>query len=935
MARMTQGDIVRFVPHLTAQRAARMTQPMSGAEADDLHGALLFADISGFSRMTEALASRSDGAEQIGHHLNQYLGRLVDLIEAHGGDVLKFAGDAVIAFWPGTPQDAGVARAAAACALRAQRDLAGFRAGDVTLSMRICISSGAVRLLHVGGVLNRWETVPSGTPVTDLAALKPLTPIGAVVVSAETWVLLGDGFAGAPAQHDANAASSGILSSVPDPSPNVAPVAAGPAPMQLRWSEALPAGVPLHREPGTSEAEERFRAWVPGVLLSIAANGVSEWLSELRRVSVVFVQLPLVTAEGVDLARLHGLVAALQRSVYRYDGGIDKISVDEKGAVLIAAFGLPPLSHEDDPARSLHAAMAMRKVIADHGVPANIGVATGQVFCGTVGTTSRCEYTVIGHTVNLAARLMEASHGRLLCDEATQRLATSQLEVLPVETMAVRGRQEPVRVFSPSGLVRAAVRAKHALVGRATERDALSRAMQSVLRAHQSADVVVEGEAGIGKSRLLNELEQQAVAFGMRVLRGAGDAVDRNVPYLPWRTVFAELFGIGPADSAHDRSAKVDAAVALLPADLRALSPLVESVIALEHGHDDAVDAFSGAARQAQTHRVLIGLLEQAVQSGQLCIILEDCHWMDSASWALLRELRVTVKPLLIVLATRPLEQPIPEYDAHLADASVQRLRLVPLGSDDCGALAAQRLGVRTVPPEVIDFIAQRAGGNALYVEELAAVLHEKGSLIVNGDQAQLAVTVQELSRTPLPATVEGLIVSRLDALEAGQQLALKVASVVGRQFPVDVVRDVYPLPERQPEVIAMLPMLVDQDLLRFAELPAHFLFKHVLTQEAVYGLMLFGQRRGLHRAVAEWYEKATAEDPLHVLPVLAHHWHSAEEWARAVTCLERSAEQNLERFANREAVELLNQAMALDRDHPGLSTPARQATWQRQLAEA
>ena len=943
------ADIARFVPDVTARRAARMTGAMGHAAADGFSGALFFADISGFSRLTEHLASRPDGAEQIGAYLNQYLGRLVDAIEAHGGDVLKFAGDAVIAMWTahdveGDPTHGlGTAmQAAAACALRAQRELEGFVAGDVTLSMRICLDAGEIRLLHVGGVLNRWETVPCGRPVTELAALKPLTPIGAVVVSHRAWRLLDWRFRGRAAEEFADPRQPSRDFDAPQlgARAQVSPDVAAAMPMRLSWTETLSAAQPLQRQSVSAETEELLRAWVPGVMLSSLANGLSEWHSELRRVSVVFAQLPSATAEDTDLDRVQTLVAALQRSVYRFDGGIDKISVDEKGAVLIAAFGLPPLSHEDDPLRSLHAAMAMRKAMADQGVSASIGVATGQVFCGTVGTNVRCEYTVLGHTVNLASRLMEASDGRLLCDDATARLASAQLEMIPVATMEIRGRSESVQVWTPTGLVRAAVRAKMALVGRQTERDMLGRAIQAVVRARQSACVVVEGEAGIGKSRLLNELAQQAETVGLRILRGAGDAVDRNAPYHPWRPIFTEILGISPADSLAERSAKVRASVALLPADLRGLAPLLESVIVLDLGADNGADVFTGEARLTQTHRLLTALLQCAVDESHVCLILEDCHWFDSASWALLRAVRLSVHPLLVVVATRAMERNPPEFDALVAEPDVNRLPLGPLTRDDCGELAAQRIGARMLPPEVIDFIHQRAGGNALYVEELAAVLHENGSLVVDrtgplGGQARLTVPFDQLAQTRLPATLEGLIVSRLDALEAGQQMTLKVASVVGRLFPLDVVTDVFPLEGRKGDVAGLMPGLVDQDLIRAAELPEQYLFKHVLTQEAIYGLMLFGQRRGLHRAVAEWYERTHSTDLSHLLPVLAHHWQRAEEWSRALACLEQAAEQNLDRYANRETVNLLGQALALDSEHPGHATPARRMHWFRHLAEA
>ncbi|MSQ81865.1 MAG: adenylate/guanylate cyclase domain-containing protein [Myxococcales bacterium] len=941
MAQFTADHLARFTPSALVTRLLADPTPLSQAVADELQGAVMFADITGFSRMTEILSGRPDGAERINAALNGYLGKLIDTVTDHGGDVLKFAGDALICVWDGTGIGLPTAvRAAAACGLRAQKELAGFTVGDeITLSMRVCICSGDVSLLHVGGVLERWEVVPSGAAVADLKSLRALTAPGHVVVSAAAWSNLGVPFSGRAAPKLGADGKTTVAdfdaATVREAGRQTLFGPAGDRPMRLNWVNDLPPAEPLLRAPVHPDAEPALRMFVPGVVLARLAEGMSDWLSELRQVSVVFAALPGGVAEKVNIHHVQAMVTAMQRSVYRYDGAINKISVDEKGAVLIAAFGLPPISHEDNAARALQAAMAMRKALMESGVTAGVGVATGQVFCGTVGSAERCEYTVLGPVVNLSARLMEASEGKLWCDDLTAQLASTQLEMQKLHVIEVRGRTDPVQIWTPTGNLRAAVKSKTIMVGREKERETLGECIQAVVRARQSSVAFIIGEAGIGKSRLLDDFERQAAVLHMRVLKGAGDAVDRNAPYHPWRNVFADIFGLQPSDDTPERSRKVEQFLSVFPDKLRVLRPLLEVVLAADLGSDEATRYLSGEARAQQTQKLLAAILQQVVDKQATAVIVEDAHWFDSASWALFRALRLNVIPTMWIVASRPMDEPPDEFKILIKDPEIKKLRLGPLSRDDAGNLACQRLGVKGLPSEVIDLIAQRAGGNALYVEELALVLRDTGRIKIEGDETRLAVALEQLSEIQLPATVEGLIVSRIDSLHAPEQMALKVASVVGRQFPVETVQDVYPLPDHQAAVPKMMPHLIDQELLRLSDVADQYLFKHVLTQEAVYGLMLFGQRRGLHRSVAQWYERRYAEDLSHFLPILAHHWMRAEEWAKALHCLELAAEQNLDRYANREAVELLKQALALDKEHPAQATDERRAHWHRHLAEA
>lgn len=943
---------------MVLQRAIREGGPPRQAEQQDFTGALLFADVTGFTRLTEHLARFPDGAERIDRHLNRYLGTVVEAIAAHGGDVFKFAGDALIAVWPCEPDEMDQAsRAASACGLRIQRELASFVAeDDVALSMRICIAAGHLRFLQVGGILARWEPLLAGDPVTQLAQLKPVTTPGAVVLSPATAALLGPPFqtrstprAGSDTRNiTLDLGNLALLDGKTEGGDKERP-------RRLLWVADLPEFPRLQRPELPEELASALRAWLPGALLSRLGQSHHEWLSELRQVTIVFAALPFEIGESLTIETAQPVVEALQRAVYRYDGGVDKISIDEKGAVLIGAFGLPPLAHEDDPARGCLAALAMHKAIVELGGKARIGVATGQVFCGPVGSTGRGEYTSLGAAVNLAARLMEASSDGPLCDHATMSLAKGTLAFTPLPPVQLKGVAEPVPVYLPGSVAARHVRPRSALVGRDTEREALSSALQAVVRVQLSATVVLIGEAGIGKSRLMEELYSQAEILKVRMLRGSGRSMDRNVAYHAWRAVFHDLFGLQPSDDKAQGAAKVEAMLARLPAEMRSLRPLIEPVLAMDLGDDDAARHLTGETRAQQTRAILCQLLNTAAASEPLCVVLEDVHWADSASWALIREVRLSVRPVLLVLASRPIDDAPAEFTELIQhnrphnpssarpssvwtaadDDLIEVLHIHPLARAAVVELACQVLGAEDLPDDLAELIWERAGGNAYFVEELAHTLLDTGAVEVRDGVIDLRVSLAELAATRLPGSISGLIVSRLDTLSGVQQMTLKVASVLGRSFAVRAVQELLPIEESRHHVPAILPDLAVKDLVRHSEDDFHYLFKHALTQEAVYGLMLFAQRRNLHRAAAEWYERVFGSDLSHLLPVLAHHWERAEEWERAIGCLEQAAEANLERYANREAVDLLERALALTGKQPTGLPFKRIARWHRQLSEA
>ncbi|HYF61215.1 MAG TPA: adenylate/guanylate cyclase domain-containing protein, partial [Herpetosiphonaceae bacterium] len=423
--------LASYVPELITRRLAANPEPINEPVVEQFSGAILFADISGFTALAEQLTLRGPaGAEELSQLLNAYFGQLIDLVGIHGGDIVKFAGDGLLAMWPTEVRGedlATVTYRAAQCGLLVQAMLHDQQvADDVRLSLRVGVGAGSMITAHVGGVHGRWELLLIGDAIVQASLAQSNARPGQVVLTPEVWALVGD-------RCDAEERPDGYvhLRDVQQP-----------LPFKMASAPDL-----------ADDSEQALRAYLPGVILSRVVAGQSDWLAELRRVTVLFVNLPDLN-EPARAAQAQATIRALQSVLYHYEGSINKISVDEKGVMLIAALGLPPLAHEDDVARGVEAAMAMAEHLAAQGMRCAIGITTGRAFCGSVGSSTRREYTMIGDVVNLAARLMQAAgeHGHtILCDAATYDGVRTQtrLEFDLLPPMAIKGKRRPVLAYRP------------------------------------------------------------------------------------------------------------------------------------------------------------------------------------------------------------------------------------------------------------------------------------------------------------------------------------------------------------------------------------------------------------------------------------------------------------------------------------------------------
>lgn len=907
-ARLAEA-LAAYVPPLVLENLALDSAPPAGARVTTFTGVVLLTDIAGFTTLTERMdAAGPAGVEELSRLLNACFTDLIDLIEAHGGHVMKFAGDALVAVWTGTGETpAESAHRAAQCALFLQGRMSAAPAGDdAALTMRVSLGAGDVRHMVLGGTGERWVSRLVGTAMRDaLAAIEQAEPGG---------VTLSSGFARL-------LAAVAQTTTLPDGG------------TRLHAVRPLPPR-PVLSSAGPPRDVAALLGHVPAAVRDRIVAGQGGWVAEFLHVSVLFINVPEVDDDPArSLDRAQAVVRLIQTVLGRYEGTVDNLGDDHAGLTLVAALGLPGWAHEDDAARAVRIALAVRNELRGLGFASAIGVTTGRLFCGAIGSPRRRAYSMVGDTMNRCARLMALADNDVVCDEATRQAATRHFHFEFLRTEGLRGRAGSVDIYRPLSGVAAQHAPRRGIVGRVWEREVLRERLAALQDRGQASVVVIEGEAGIGKSTLVAEFRAVAAEARLRVLSGGGDSLERANSYHAWQGVFGDVCGFPPEADEAERAEVLQALLAGLPG-AEHLAPLLNPALGLHLAETELTAEMTGRPRAEATSALLVQLLAGASVAEPLVVVLEDAHWADSASLALALELPRKVPRLLLLLATRPPEAPVPEAWTALREAAGGHcIALGPLAGEDVLALVRRRLEVTELPTPVAHFIWEKAEGHPFFSEELAYALRDAGNLVIRDGRCALAPGMGDLRSRNFPANVQGVVSERIARLSPRERLAIKIASVNGRSFSLGTLRAIYPVEEDHEHLPACLERLVGLDFTQRAGTgpePA-FLFKHNIIQEVAYEQLLFGQRQQLHGRLAEFLERQDGAN----YPKLAYHWRHTATPARAVPYLDLAGGEALRRYANREAIEFLAQAIQLvggALERPAALTLGR---WHRQIGEA
>jgi class 3 adenylate cyclase/tetratricopeptide (TPR) repeat protein len=829
-------------------------------------GSLVSVDISGFTALSEKLAAKGRaGAEELILFISGLFEGLIGITQRYDGDVLKFRGDALLLLFEG---DAHAIRACTAAS-----DMQWFiehagatmsSVGEVQLRMSTGVQTARNCHFFLVGSTHR-ELLVTGPPATAVVRLEDAAEAGEILVSADTAVVLD------PDRIEGERDGAFLLRrSDPSGTPPLEPVA---------------------------EEDGDFSQFVPAALRRHIAEDVLE--PEHRHVAVAFVKWSgtdaLFAEEGPDAvaACLEALAETVGVAAARYGVTWLESDVDVDGGKLYLTAGAP-LSAGDDEERML---LTLREILdADQPLPIQAGVNRGHAFAGEIGATSRRTYAVMGDTVNLAARLAaRAGKGNILAtgdvlDRSHTRFETEQQPFL------VKGKERSVlayRVGANLGEREDEAPETLPLVGRDAELGVLELSLDAARR-RTSALVELAGEPGIGKSRLVEELKTRAVGFTQLVTRGGQYA--SAAPYFPFHSLLRPLAGIrasDPPDAAGQQL--VPWVTAVLP-DLAPWLPLLAIPFNAEVAETPEVAEIDPAFRRERLHEVVEQFLTRVLLMPTL-LVFEDTHWMDEASTALLRHLsaRPGPRPWLLCATRRPEGASV--IDEAAANGTL--LALEPLPPDQAGELALASAADAPLPQHVLDVLAERAGGNPLFVRELVAAARHGSDL------------------GALPETVESVITTRIDTLDPGDRLLLRASAVIGAVFELALLE----------EVLGDEATVAVGDLDRWSRLgefvgregPSTMRFRHDLFRAVAYEGLSYRRRRALHGSVGLALERRAGEAADAQAELLALHFLRSGDFDRAWRYGVLAGRRAQTQYANGVAIELFGRALEAAAELPGL----------------
>jgi class 3 adenylate cyclase/tetratricopeptide (TPR) repeat protein len=873
-ARRTSGDadtrarLVPYVPRAVLNWLADTPE----TRHRQIAGTGVYADISGFTALTERLAERGKlGAEETGDLLNQVFEPLLAAAYEYGANLVKWAGDGVLLFFDGDDDAQRAARAA--WAMQAKLRSAGsLRVGShaVRLGMSVGMHTGDFDFLLVGS--RHRELIVTGPAATATAALEKAAVSGMVLVSQSTAARLDERCLGPGVDV---AVGGRTLVAPPKVATTGPPIDHG---HDVDLACALSPALREHLLAGGSDHEHRV-----ATIAFIEFTGVDE----------------LVRTQGYEamVAAVSYILDLVQQTAHDTEVSLLSTDVNEDGGKILLVAGAPR-SLGDDEARLLS---AVRRVVRPGGrLTLRAGVTRGRVFAGDYGPPYRRTYSVIGDSVNLAARVMAAAHpGQILATPDVVSRSRTAFVTTPVPPFPVKGKREPVSTLDVGDVVHRSARPPlggGALVGRGREIDFLHSALAEAKDGRgQVVDLV--GPAGIGKSSLVAALASQA---NCRVLWTDGDPYERVTPYQPMHGLLRRTLGF---QESADIDSIADILVELASGTAPHLLPWMSLIgivagVAMPASRD--VTMLDPTARKTRLEAVTSELMGRALSMPTL-LVINDAHDMDSATLDLVSRLcqDVADRPWLIVV-TRRSDAP------ELVPADhVTRLDLEPLDSESAAQLLVKATGSAALTEQVLQQLTWRGGGNPLFLEALAAS-------VAAGDDVD-----------ELPDSIEGVLAARIDRLPPGQRRWLRSASVLGDSVNLELLNTVV-----GPEDAGvdwrdeLAEFIVDDGAGRLQ-------FVHGLVRLAAYEGLPFRQRTDLHARVALAIESESQGRPDEVATMLSLHYLLGELFDPAWHYACHAGLLARESSALSQAAECYRRALVAARHLPELPPTEVAETWE------
>ncbi len=693
--------------------------------------------------------------------------------------------------------------------------------------------------------------------------------------------------------------------------------------------------------PAKAQSEDVIQRYIPKELLTKLRNARHSHLMEGERrvVTILFCDLKGSTLAASQLDPeewaeiINGAFGPMIDPIYHYEGTVARL----QGDGLLAFFGAP-ISHEDDPQRAILAGLEIVRAVHGYGhelkdrlgieLDVRVGINTGLVVVGAVGSDLRVEYTALGNAINLASRMEQAAEpGTVLVAEATYKLTAPLFDFEVITGVTIKGLPDPLTAYRPlkrkaePGSLRGIAGLSSPLIGRKVQLEALWAATDQ-LKEGSGQIVSIIGEAGLGKSRLITEFSRAVVADSEAHptwLEGRSLSYETGIPFAAFIDLFKAFFGYDPGDSEAVKYERVESRCeSLFLGRGQEIAPFFGTLLGLQLTGEAAERVrYIEPPRLrsiifAQTASLLEALMAPGANSQAalrpVILFLDDLHWADPTSLDLLQSLLPMTDrlPLLVISAFRPRRMEpswgFHEFATREYPHRYQVVSLSPLDGGQASELVANLLAVEDLPKKTRNMIMEKSEGNPFFIEEIIRSMLDRGLIVQENSHWR---ATQEIERIDLPGTLNGVITARLDRLDDSARLILQSAAVLGREFSPEVLSELVDAPELVEQTLTELQRReLVREKSRFPE--PRFAFKHVLTQEAAYDSILLSNRRELHRMAAESLAKRHPEAAAEI----ARHLLEARQVGRALPYLVQAGDQAARAYATTEAIRNYQQAI-------------------------
>ncbi|XP_066480624.1 adenylate cyclase type 10 [Tiliqua scincoides] len=841
----TIGKIAAHVPDLVVY--GDFSQDVPFIESFD--GVLLFVDISGFTALTEKFSMNPNldhGADQLTQTLNHYVGDIVEEVLVFGGDILKFAGDALLALWRVERCHIhDIITLALKCSFSIQQEF-GVRDTEVGLELRVKIgvSAGHISKVVVGDNRHHYFLV-IGRAVDEVRLAQSLAKASEIILSPNCWELCDRNVIEVERIQDERAVKARYIKNTHDFDNEEFLDRC----MQYLYQSRLYGSLEILRcasvLPPDEELERRLRKYVMRNILSkIDDNQPLEYLSELRPVTVVFVNLQFdESANTLHLCKaIQDANTKITGLIHPLSGKINKVFMFDKGCTVLCIFGLPGDKQPDESTHALDSAFKIHHFCSTALMKlkiVSIGVTSGPVFCGVVGHRLRHEYTVIGQKVNLAARMMMYYPGVVTCDSVTYftcKLPQHFFEELPYIEM--KGVMNPGKVYQFLGVSEKTMIYKayltrerselYPLLGRQKETDIFESSLKQFKDSGKSQIILYQGQMGYGKSQLMAEIAFLAQAPGQRVVAIELTKINMWQNFFAARTLMAMFLGI-------DTCKTYDARQYILVNKLRGIIQdeylcLLNNLFHVKFSISEVVSRLDNDERNREMEGILKHIIKKGIEKEVLIFVIDEAQFIDSVSWDFLDNL-IKNFSIFIVMSLSPLMRKGRQLCSTAArimkSPSTTYFQLRELTPSVIVRKACQDLGVVSIARELETFLIQRSHGNPFYCEELLRNLHLNNVLQFNvleeeeesedewdnlftrtalkvqahqpcksHEEESYICTIRQnvkLHNIMLPPTLKGIALAELDNMNPSEQMVVKCAAVIGVTFETELLLHILP----------------------------------------------------------------------------------------------------------------------------------------------